>query len=173
MVKKQKIFLIGARACGKTSLGRAFAKALQWHFVDTDALLQQEAACSVATYVQKHGWAAFREFESHILQKAAKEHHVIATGGGMVLREENRYFMRAEGCVFFLQAPVDILVERLRFDPEHEQRPSLTGQGLVEEVATVLLERTPLYVATAHVVLEAQAPLELLLKTAISQYHSL
>ncbi len=173
MIKKEKIFLIGARACGKTSLGKALAKALQWNFVDTDALLQKEAACSVATYVQEHGWAAFRELESQMLQKAAEENCVIATGGGMVLCEKNRLFMRAEGCVFFLQVPVAILAERLRLSPEHGQRPSLTGQGLVEEVAHVLLERNPLYVSTAHVVLEAQAPLDDLVKQAIIHYNSL
>ena len=83
---------------------------------------------------------------------------VVATGGGMVLAEENRRFMRETGRVFFLDVPVAELVRRLSRNPLEAQRPSLTGKSLTEEVADVLAQRLPLY-EEAHHRLDAARPL--------------
>ena len=77
----------------------------------------------------------------------------------MVLAEANRTFMRQHGVVFFLDAPVQVLAERLGRNPLNSQRPSLTGKGLVEEISEVLNERRPLYEAAAHHVVDASRPL--------------
>ena len=78
----------------------------------------------------------------------------------MVLAEANRTLMRQRGMVVFLDAPVDVLAERLGRNPLNSQRPSLTGKGLVEEISDVLNERRPLYEAAAHHIVDASRPLQ-------------
>lgn len=170
------IYLTGPRACGKTSLGRELAAALDLPFIDTDHRLRERSGEEVAAIVAREGWEGFRRRESAILREVAAEletarpdepgadenipiwRGVVATGGGMVLAEENRRFMRETGRVFFLSIPVPELVRRLSSDPLEAQRPSLTGKSLTEEVADVLARRLPLY-EEAHHRLEADRPL--------------
>ena len=156
------IFLVGARACGKTTVGKALAKKLKLHFADTDQHLLDNAGRSVDQIVEAEGWAGFRQRESAALREVtnARTHGgVISTGGGMVLAEANRVFMRQNGMVVFLDAPVEVLAERLGRNPLSSQRPSLTGKGLMEEIGDVLKERRPLYEAAAHHIVDATRPL--------------
>ena len=156
------IFLVGARACGKTTVGKALAKKLKLPFADTDQHLLDNAGRSVDQIVEAEGWAGFRQRESAALREVtnARTHGgVISTGGGMVLAETNRVFMRQYGMVVFLNAPVEVLAERLGRNPLSSQRPSLTGKGLVEEIGDVLKERRPLYEAAAHHIVDATRPL--------------
>ena len=156
------IFLVGARACGKTTVGKALAKKLKLPFADTDQHLLDNAGRSVDQIVEAEGWAGFRQRESAALREVtnARTHGgVISTGGGMVLAEANRVFMRQYGMVVFLDAPVEVLAERLGRNPLSSQRPSLTGKGQVEEIGDVLKERRPLYEAAAHHIVDATRPL--------------
>ena len=156
------IFLVGARACGKTTVGKALAKKLKLPFAETDQHLLDNAGRSVDQIVEAEGWAGFRQRESAALREVtnARTHGgVISTGGGMVLAEANRVFMRQYGMVVFLDAPVEVLAERLGRNPLSSQRPSLTGKGLVEEIGDVLKERRPLYEAAAHHIVDATRPL--------------
>ena len=82
---------------------------------------------------------------------------VIATGGGIVLAECNRRFMREKGIVIYLSAPVSALVGRLEAFPEEGQRPALTARPLNEEVSEVLAERDALYRESAHHIVDASA----------------
>jgi len=155
------IFLVGARAAGKTSVGQTLAEALAYDFVDTDAWLKEKSGLTVAEIVTRRGWAGFREMESGILREAGRgSRRVVATGGGAVLSEANRAFMRAVGRVFYLAAPAEVLAARLAAAPESEWRPSLTGRLAWEEAALVLAEREALYRKAAHQVIDAEAPLE-------------
>ena len=156
------LFLVGARACGKTTVGKALAKKLKLPFADTDQHLLDNAGRSVDQIVEAEGWAGFRQRESAALREVtnARTHGgVISTGGGMVLAEANRVFMRQYGMVVFLDAPVEVLAERLGRNPLSSQRPSLTGKGLMEEIGDVLKERRPLYEAAAHHIVDATRPL--------------
>ena len=156
------IFLVGARAAGKTSVGLKLAEALAYDFVDTDAWLREKQGLTVAEIVASQGWDGFRELESEALREAARvPRRVVATGGGVVLSVANRAFMRAGGLVFYLAAPAEVLAARLAAAPESDQRPSLTGRPAGEETALVLAEREALYRKTAHQVVDAEAPLEL------------
>jgi shikimate kinase len=153
------IFLIGSRACGKSTVGRALARLLRRQFVDTDLLVQQEAGCTIQEMVQEHGWEYFRDAESRALQQATAPNTIIATGGGMVLREANRLFMQQHGIVFYLVVPVTILSARLAARPHDPMRPPLTTKNAEEEVRTVLQERQPLYLACARHSVDATLPL--------------
>lgn len=155
------IFLVGPRASGKTTVGRALAQRLALPFADTDHYLLENAGQTVAQIVAAEGWSGFRLRESHALRAVAARYPqgaVIATGGGMVLDEQNRAFMRSQGHVFYLSAPVEALVARLSNNPLTAQRPSLTGGGIADEIRQVLEERLPLYQQTAHHHLDASLP---------------
>jgi len=156
----EKIFLVGARASGKTSVGLRLAEALAYDFTDTDAWLKEKEGRTVAEIVARCGWAGFRELESAALREAGRgPRRVVATGGGMVLAAANRAFMREAGLVFYLAAPAEVLAARLAAAPEREQRPSLFGRPAEEEAALVLAEREKFYLETAHQVVAAAAPL--------------
>ncbi|AHM72573.1 shikimate kinase AroL [Yersinia hibernica] len=154
----QTIFMVGARGAGKTTIGKALAQALGYRFIDTDLFMQQTLQSSVAEIVAREGWAGFRLQESMALQTVTAPKTVVATGGGAVLSDENRTFMRHHGNVIYLRASAKILAERLAEDPEDAQRPSLTGKPIVEEMLDVLASREPLYQEVAHHVLDATQP---------------
>lgn len=147
------IYLVGARAAGKTTMGRLLAEKLNYSFIDTDVYLFESTKKTVAEIVEKEGWDGFRIRESQVLKDVTMPRRVIATGGGMVLAEKNRQFMQQMGIVFFLSAPANILAARLMKDPNVAQRPSLTGLSIVDEMEKVLSERHHLYMDSAsHVI---------------------
>jgi len=155
----QPIFLVGPRGCGKTTVGLALARACQSQFVDTDHWLQTKAGRTIAEIVEKEGWETFRALETETLKAVSAPSTVIATGGGIILAEHNRSFMREHGIVIYLCAPVATLVERLEAFPEEGQRPTLTGKPISDEVSEVLAERDALYREAAHhVVAASQTP---------------
>ncbi|WP_330985340.1 MULTISPECIES: shikimate kinase AroL [Enterobacterales] len=151
----EPIFLIGARGCGKTTVGQKLAQACQFDFLDTDQILQQREGRSIADIVAKEGWPAFRSRETQTLQSVTVPQSVIATGGGIILAPVNREFLRKNGIVIYLKAPVAVLAGRLEAFPEESQRPTLTGKPISEEVREILAQRDALYRETAHHVVDA------------------
>ncbi|MGE4421129.1 MAG: shikimate kinase AroL [Pseudodesulfovibrio sp.] len=156
MHKTGNIFLIGPRACGKTSVGRALAKRLGVEFVDTDHAFVEAVGMDIASFVEANGWEAFRDEEAATLaREAAPGGRVIGCGGGIVLREENRAVL-ARGIVIYLKAGAEELARRLMADPLAAQRPSLTGKSVADEVREVLAARAHLYEGCADRVIEGQ-----------------
>jgi shikimate kinase len=102
------IYLIGARGCGKTTVGQALSQALGYAFNDTDHHLQLSTQRSVAEIVASEGWESFRARETESLRAVTAPNTVIATGGGMILAEANCRFMREHGQVIWLNAPSDV-----------------------------------------------------------------
>ncbi len=141
------IFLIGYRCTGKTSAGKALAKALGWKVVDADVYLVNEQGSTVAEIVANRGWDAFREMEKSVLKKICRrDNQVVATGGGVILDPENVMAMKESGIRVWLQASPETIKHRIVQDLKtKDQRPSLTSQGLLEEIESVLAERAPLY----------------------------
>lgn len=155
----QPIFMIGARGAGKTTVGSALAIALSYKFVDTDSYLVQTSRLSVAEIVEREGWEGFRRRETETLESITSVLTVVATGGGVVLAEHNRDFMRRVGTVIYLRSPASTLAHRLQASPLEDQRPTLTGKPITEEMLEVLNEREALYQAAAHIVVDgAHAP---------------
>jgi shikimate kinase len=152
----RNLVLIGGRACGKTSVGKALALALERPFVDLDEVLVAQAGCSIAELVSASGWPEFRRREKELVAHyAGLSGQVLAPGGGVVLDPENVSNLREHGLVIWLTADPAILGQRLRGDQgSQEFRPSLTGDDPVAEMARVLAEREPLYQAAAHLVID-------------------
>lgn len=161
------IFLVGARAAGKTTMGKMLANKLSFSFIDTDCHLLETTQKTVAEIVEKEGWEGFRARESQILIDTTKPNRVIATGGGMVLADHNRHFMKQNGTVIFLSATAATLAARLMKDPNVAQRPSLTGLSIVDEMEKVLAERLPLYHDAAHHVVNVEQDEALILNNIL------
>lgn len=155
----QPLFLVGPRGCGKTTVGQGLAASLEYHFVDTDRWLLEQTGQSVAEIVEHVGWPGFRARESEALHAVTAPATVIATGGGMVLADANRSFMHHHGVVIYLQVPAETLAQRLLASPEEQQRPTLTGKPIVEEIQDVLAQREALYQAAAHHIIDASLPI--------------
>lgn len=154
--KDRNLVLIGARACGKTSVGKALAQALGRPFVDLDEVLVAQAGCSIAELVAQAGWPEFRRREKALVVHYGRlSGQVLAPGGGVVLDPENVATLRQNGLVIWLTADPAVLGQRLRQDQgSQESRPSLTGADPVAEMEKVLAERQPLYRAAADLVID-------------------
>src|SRR4051812_44497385 len=142
----RRVLLVGPRGSGKTSVGRELAGRLGWRFVDADEELQRRAGMSVRDIFQAEGEPGFREREAALLPElCAPDDAVIATGGGVVLRPDNRARLSAAGLVVLLVADIDTLHRRISTDPASgATRPDLAGGGR-EEVAAKWAERAELY----------------------------
>jgi shikimate kinase len=157
MAEDGNIYLIGARASGKSSVGRELAARLDRDYLDLDEEIEARLPDGIAGFVLTEGWPAFRALESEALLEAAKRSGlVVATGGGAVLDEGNRRAMRESGRVVYLEASAETLAHRLAEDPREDMRPSLTGEDPAEEISAVLRERRNLYLACAHEVVESR-----------------
>lgn len=150
------IVLIGYRCTGKTAVGKRLARELGKAFIDTDRLIEEETGCSLEAVVAARGWNHFREIEKGLIETTSeKDDQVIATGGGVVMDEENVRNLKRNGWVIWLQGRPEVLKVRM----ENEQRsgrnrPSLTGLGPMEEIAQVLRIRNPYYEQAASFVVD-------------------
>lgn len=160
------IYLVGGRASGKTTIGRELASSKGFLFADLDQILCEDMDMSVAEIVDAHGWDGFREQESRILALATEKYGkgaqsaVLACGGGIVERDANIEFMREHGSVIWLVPDVEVQAARLGANPLAAQRPSLTGQNILVELAEIMARRAPLYEKAAHARIDSSASVE-------------
>jgi len=150
------IYLIGYRCCGKTSVGKALSKLLGRPFLDTDAAVVQKAGMSISEIVAQSGWEAFRNIEKSVItQTTLLDHHIIATGGGVILNPDNVRNMKKAGRVIWLRVSPETVRTRMAADFQTGiQRPDLTTTGSMNEIEAVLLSRQPLYEKASDVVLD-------------------
>lgn len=150
------VTLIGYRGSGKSSVAPLLAKHLQCNWVDSDDEVEQRAGRSIRQIFDDDGEQEFRHLESQVLEQLFLHAPlVIAAGGGAVLSAENRQRMRSAGPVVWLQATPRTLAARIADDAATaQQRPSLTGRSVTEEVAEVLEKRLPAYQEAATIVVE-------------------
>ena len=166
-VARRTLALLGLRCSGKSTVGKALARTLARPFVDLDdevLRLSRYAgwsAPSVGALLERAGAARFRDLEAAALRRWLEPcaRVVLATGGGIVEREDNRVWLARSAFSVFLSVPVAVLRKRLVADPT--PRPALLGQDAVSEVEELEARREPLYRDVADLVLECgDAPAE-------------
>lgn len=176
MAAQRKIFLIGYRATGKSSVGRALAAQLRLPFLDTDQEIETRAGQPISALVAAEGWESFRRLEQALLRDLAhrKDPLVIATGGGAVLHQELWPQIKADHLVVWLTADIATIGARLTADPATaSQRPSLTGQAVLAEIAPVLAAREPLYRQSANYIVDTTAtPLAVVVEQLVAAYRN-
>ncbi|MES2959848.1 MAG: shikimate kinase [Pseudomonadota bacterium] len=143
---------------GKSTVGRHVARHIGLPFIDTDHLIEQRIGCSIRDYFETQGESAFRDVEQAVIEEVTQlAAHVVATGGGAVLRELNRQALRERSTVIYLRSTPEDLARRLRHDTH---RPLLQQGGAdpLRRLRGLFQDRDPLYRRTAHFVIETGRP---------------
>lgn len=146
----EPIVLVGMMGAGKTTIGKALAARHGLSFVDADEALEARTGVPIPLIFEMEGEAGFRDREARLLDELlAKEDLVIATGGGAVTRAENRQRFKRRGVVVYLEAPLEVLWERLQHD---RTRPLLQVPDPKARLQALLAERDPWYREVADLI---------------------
>jgi len=147
------IILIGFMGAGKTTVGKVLAELLKQPLLDTDQMIEDQEGISISRIFEVYGEEKFRRLETELLKKLAvrPEEWVLSVGGGVPLREENRKLLKKLGFVVYLRVQADTVLERLKGD---HTRPLLCGGNVKEKVDSLLKSRGPLYLDSAHLVVD-------------------
>jgi len=149
MNRAARIFLIGPMGAGKSTIGRHLADLLGVVFQDSDSEIVQRTGADIPLIFEIEGESGFRRRETAVLDElTAQDSIVLATGGGAVLAEQNRGFLR-RGVVVYLQASIETLLARTQRD---RSRPLLQDGDRRTKLEQILREREALYRATADIV---------------------
>ena len=150
------ISLIGLPGSGKSTVGRQLARRLQLPFVDSDQAIEARLGCPIREFFEREGEARFRDIEAEVIDGLSQQGAgVLSTGGGAVLRPENRERLRARGRVIYLKSHPEELIRRLRHDTN---RPLLQVADPMAKLRELFATRDPLYRQTAHFVIETGRP---------------
>tara|TARA_B100000809_G_scaffold73158_1_gene70897 strand:+ start:1083 stop:1679 length:597 start_codon:yes stop_codon:yes gene_type:complete len=147
-----RIFLIGPMASGKTTIGQKIAKHLEINFIDTDHQIEKKTGVEISWIFDIEGEEKFRNRESQMLKKVCREENcVISTGGGVVIKKENRDLLRKSGLIIYLEASVQSQLERTFLD---KSRPLLDSKDKELTLIKLKKERSPLYEEIANITIK-------------------
>lgn len=148
--KVKTIYLIGFMGSGKTTIGKALGVSFKFPVLDTDIEISRSTEKTISEIFEAEGEDYFRELETECLRKLPIYDYIITTGGGMVLRKENRSWMKEKGIVVFLDATPEEILRRLEDD---QTRPLLSGDKK-SKVSKILEARKSLYLEAADLIVE-------------------
>lgn len=149
------VYLIGPMGSGKTTIGQRVAQLLGMEFLDCDHELEAQTGASVNLIFDVEGEEGFRERESRMLEKLTAQRGVlVATGGGVVLREQNRDLLRRSGLVIYLRTSVAQQLKRLSRD---RSRPLIRTSDRRERLTRLAEQRDALYEALADIDFPSQS----------------
>ena len=150
MHKTGNIFLVGLMGAGKTTIGKLLAKRLKKTFIDCDHELARRTGVKIPLIFELEGEAGFREREAALIKELAQRQDlVLATGGGVVLRKENRDALAQNGTVIYLNAKVEDLWLRTQHD---KNRPLLQTVDPKAKLTELFAQRDPLYREIADII---------------------
>lgn len=138
---------------GKTTVGRQLARRTQRTFVDADQAIEARTGVGIPLIFDIEGEQGFRDRESRVIAELANESNlVVATGGGAILRAENRAALRQGGTVIYLHVAPRLLFERTRLDPN---RPLLQVADPMQKIVELFAQRDPFYREVADIVINS------------------
>lgn len=149
MAFSHNVILIGPMGAGKTTIGRLLAKELGFSFHDTDTEIEERTGADITWIFDLEGEEGFRRRETDVLRELCQHSRsVIATGGGAVIKDENRKILSAAGTIVYLKASIGQQLKRT----ERDQRRPLLRDGDREQILSDLMEqRAPLYQEIADI----------------------
>lgn len=158
MIGKTKIILVGYRATGKSTLAALLSARWRIPWVDSDDVVEERAGKRIAQIFAEDGEPAFRDLEARVVADLldSPEPLVLATGGGVPLRESTRKALKKSGVVVWLTASVETIARRMSGDASTAaRRPSLSGnKSAVDEIAPILAAREPIYRDAATLIVD-------------------
>lgn len=150
---KNNIYLVGMPGAGKTTVGRQLARRLHRSFIDADHEIEARTGVRIPLIFDIEGEQGFRDREAKVIAELAAESNlVVATGGGAVLRPENRSAIKQGGTVIYLHATPRLLFERTRLDPN---RPLLQVADPMGKIDELFAQRDPLYREVADIIVNS------------------
>jgi shikimate kinase len=148
----QSVFLIGPMGSGKSAVGKTLARLRGQRFIDSDTEIERRTGVDIPYIFEREGEAGFREREREVIEDLTRMPGIVlATGGGAVLRPENRESLRARGVVVYLEASIHQQVERTQHG---RHRPLLLNTDPAVRLAELMATREPLYRDLAHIVVQ-------------------
>lgn len=138
------IILIGFMGAGKSTIGRRLSQNSGYLFVDTDEMIEKEQQETISHIFATKGELYFRDLETRMLKDLSlrTERMIIAVGGGLPMRAENRELMKELGTVIYLKAETDTLVRRLSGDTK---RPKIQGGNIRKKIEDLMSQREEIY----------------------------
>lgn len=154
------VLLAGFMGSGKSTVGRILARGLNWRFVDTDRLIRDETGSTIAEIFEREGEEYFRDLESEIAGRLERMRQcVIATGGGFMLRAENREKAAAAGRIFLLVATPEEIWHRVK---AKRHRPLIDVDDPEARIRELLAERESAYGAIEDRIQTGRRPPEVI-----------
>ncbi|ACO80639.1 shikimate kinase [Azotobacter vinelandii CA] len=168
----RNVILVGPMGSGKSTIGRLLAKELRLAFKDSDKEIEQRTGADIPWIFDVEGEAGFREREQAMIgELCASDGIVLATGGGAVLRSENRAALRSGGRIVYLHASVAQQLERTSRD---RNRPLLHSADPGRVLSDLMLVRDPLYREIADLVVETdERPPRMVVEEILDRLHTL
>ena len=152
MSPPENIFLIGPMGAGKTTIGRQLARRLGKNFIDSDREIEERTGATIPLIFELEGEHGFRDREQAVLDDITRHDNIIlATGGGAILRAENREYLKSRGTVIYLHANIEHLLRRTSKD---KNRPLLQTDNPRQKLLDLMKDRDPLYRETANIIVE-------------------
>lgn len=172
MIFVQNLILVGPMGAGKSTIGRLLAKELKLPFKDSDKEIEHRTGANIPWIFDVEGEQGFREREHAVLSELCTlEGVVLATGGGAVMRSDNRQVLRAGGRVVYLHASVEQQIDRTARD---RNRPLLRTANPGEVLRALMAARDPLYREIADIIIETDVrPPRLVVQEILERLQSL
>ena len=143
MPNLHRVFLVGPMGAGKTTIGKFLAQQLNLQFADTDTEIEARTGADIPWIFDVEGEQGFRNREQQAVEEMTHWDSVLlATGGGVVMRPENRRALAARGFVIYLHATVEEQIRRTRRD---RRRPLLQTDDPEQVLRDLMVVRDPLY----------------------------
>jgi len=139
----KNIVLIGFMGTGKSEIGKGLAERLGYGFIDTDEIIEKKEGISISEIFERYGEPYFRDIESEVIKDVSRmDRVVISTGGGAVIRKENRENLKRKGIMVCLTASPEVIYQRTR---GYDNRPLLKIDDPYKRIKDLLKEREPYY----------------------------
>lgn len=134
---------------GKTTIGKLLAQELDLQFIDSDQEIERRAGADIAWIFDVEGEEGFRDRETAVIEDLTEKHGILlSTGGGSVLRPENRQFLMSRGVVVHLDTSLELQIKRTAKD---KKRPLLQGRNHRKVLTELKAKRDPVYQSVADI----------------------
>ena len=142
------IYLIGMMGSGKSTIAKELSKKLNMDFVDIDNDMETINEMEIAEIFNNFGEKKFREMESaYFIEKSKQKNNIFSTGGGIILKKENRDALINNGITFLLESNSNVLLDRIK---DTKNRPLLSGSDNLKVISDIWNKRKKHYYNSCH-----------------------